>query len=74
MNDRQENASIEAIAEAIERAGSPTQLAAEVGCRERQVYRWRSGAQVISPQNARLVAEATGVGVEQLRGDIWPEE
>lgn len=71
MSENSPDAAVQAIEDAIERAGSPTQLAAAVECTERQVYRWRSGEAVPSAESAKAIGEATGVALCRLRPDLW---
>jgi len=50
-----------------------TQVADEVDVSVRTIYRWEYGDYVISPTNARKMADVTGTSRAMFRPDLWAE-
>lgn len=61
----------DAIARAIELAGSQTALADRIGATKQQVNHWATGLMRVPPIRCRAIEQATGVSVHLLRPDVF---
>ena len=62
---------MEALAEAIRRAGSRYRLAKAIGITTQAVYQWTGAT---PPERVLDVEAATGVSRHDLRPDLYPRE
>jgi DNA-binding transcriptional regulator YdaS (Cro superfamily) len=64
---------MEAILDAINRAGGMRPLAKRLGVTHQTVLKWRDGRLRITAERAVDVEREVGVERHRLRPDLWPE-
>ncbi|PZQ56247.1 MAG: hypothetical protein DI555_06435 [Novosphingobium pentaromativorans] len=66
-----EHTSDSALARAVRKVGSQSAFARLLGTRQSTIFGWLKNAKDLPAEHARLVSDATGIPLHELRPDIF---